>query len=87
MTKTILTKDYNNLSEIFFNWLSKENTTFTIEKAIEELGIYVKGYKRMRSSITTGLILSHLIILRTPLSVGRIQFILLQLKSQRNLFM
>ena len=46
MTKTILTKDYNNLSEIFFNWLSKENTTFTIDKAIEELGIYVKGYKR-----------------------------------------
>ena len=46
MTITYCTKDYNNLSETFFNWLSKENSTFTIEKAIDELGIYVKGYKR-----------------------------------------
>ena len=46
MERTYCTKDYQNLSEIFFNWLSKENTTFTIEKAIEELGIYVKGYKK-----------------------------------------
>lgn len=46
MTRTYCTKDYQGLSETFFNWLSKENTTFTIEKAIEELGIYVKGYKK-----------------------------------------
>lgn len=46
MTRTYCTKDYQGLSEILFNWLSKENTTFTIEKAIEELGIYVKGYKK-----------------------------------------
>lgn len=46
MVRTYCTKDYDNLSEIFFNWLSKENTTFTIEKAITELDIYVKGYKK-----------------------------------------
>lgn len=46
MVRTYCTKDYNNLSEIFFNWLSKENSTFTIEKAIAELDIYVKGYKK-----------------------------------------
>ena len=46
MTRTYCTKDYQGLSETFFNWLSKENTTFTIEKAINELGIYVQGYKK-----------------------------------------
>ncbi len=46
MVRTYCTKDYNNLSEIFFNWLSKENSTFTLEKAIKELDIYVKGYKK-----------------------------------------
>ena len=46
MERTYCTKDYQKLSEIFFNWLSKENTTFTIEKAINELGIYVKGYNK-----------------------------------------
>lgn len=46
MERTYCTKDYNNLSDIFFNWLSKENSTFTIEKAIKELDIYVNGYKK-----------------------------------------
>lgn len=45
MVRTYCTKDYDKLSEMFFNWLSKENTTFTLDKAIEELGTYVKGYK------------------------------------------
>ena len=46
MERTYCTKDYNLLSEKFFNQLSKENTKYTIEEAIKELGVFVQGYKK-----------------------------------------
>ena len=46
MERTYCTKDYNSLSEMFFNQLSKENSKYTIEEAIKELGIFVQGYKK-----------------------------------------
>ena len=35
MERTYCTKDYNLLSETFFNKLSKENSKYTIEEAIK----------------------------------------------------
>ena len=46
MKITYCTKDYNSLSETFFNHLSKENSKYTIEEAIKELGVFVQGYKK-----------------------------------------
>ena len=46
MERTYCTKDYNLLSEKFFNQLSKENSKYTIEEAIKELGAFVQGYKK-----------------------------------------
>ena len=46
MERTYCTKDYNSLSERFFNHLSKENSKYTIEEAIKELGVFVQGYKK-----------------------------------------
>ena len=46
MERTYCTKDYNLLSETFFNHLSKENSKYTIEEAIKELGVFVQGYKK-----------------------------------------
>ena len=46
MERTYCTKDYNLLSETFFNKLSKENSKYTIEEAIKELGVFVQGYKK-----------------------------------------
>ena len=46
MERTYCTKDYNLLSERFFNHLSKENSKYTIEEAIKELGVFVQGYKK-----------------------------------------
>ena len=46
MERTYCTKDYNLLSEKFFNQLSKENSKYTIEEAIKELGVFVQGYKK-----------------------------------------
>lgn len=46
MERTYCTNDYQKLSEIFFNDLTKENTKYTIEEAIKELSIFVQGYKR-----------------------------------------
>ena len=46
MERTYCTNDYNSLSEMFFNQLSKENSKYTIEEAIKELGIFVQGYKK-----------------------------------------
>ena len=46
MERTYCTKDYNSLSERFFNHLSKENSKYTIEEAINELGVFVQGYKK-----------------------------------------
>jgi hypothetical protein len=45
MERTYCTKDYQNLSEIFFKQLSKCGN-YTIDEAIKELGIFVKGYKK-----------------------------------------
>ena len=39
------TNDYNKLSEMFFEKLSKENTKYTIDEAIKELDKFVKGYE------------------------------------------
>ena len=46
MERTYCTKDYEKLSEMFFNDLSKENSNYTIDEAIKELGIFVQGYKK-----------------------------------------
>ena len=46
MERTYCTKDYNSLSETFFNHLLKENSKYTIEEAIKELGVFVQGYKK-----------------------------------------
>ena len=46
MERTYCTNDYNLLSETFFNKLSKENSKYTIEEAIKELGVFVQGYKK-----------------------------------------
>ena len=46
MERTYCTKDYNLLSETFFNHLLKENSKYTIEEAIKELGVFVQGYKK-----------------------------------------
>ena len=40
------TNDYNKLSEMFFEKLSKENTKYTIDEAIKELDKFVKGYEK-----------------------------------------
>lgn len=45
MERTYCTKDYQNLSEIFFKQLSKGDN-YTIDEAIKELGIFVQGYKK-----------------------------------------
>ena len=42
---TYCTNDYNKLSEMFFEKLSKENTKYTIDEAIKELDKFVKGYE------------------------------------------
>ena len=46
MERTYCTNDYQKLSEIFFNDLTKENTKYTIEEAIKELGIFIKGFQK-----------------------------------------
>jgi len=46
MVRTYCTKNYSELSEMFFKQLSKEGTSYTIEEAIGELGIFVQGYKK-----------------------------------------
>ena len=46
MERTYCTKDYNKLSEKFFNQLSSESSKYDIDKAIKELGIFVKGYQK-----------------------------------------
>ena len=46
MERTYCTKDYNSLSEKFFKWLSEENSKYTIDEAIKELGTFVQGYKK-----------------------------------------
>ena len=50
MTRTYFTKDYEKLSESFFNRLSTENSKYTIDEAIKELGIFVQGYKKYEKS-------------------------------------
>ena len=50
MLRTYCTKDYQNLSVIFFNKLSKENSNYTIDEAIKELGVFVQGYKKNEKS-------------------------------------
>ena len=46
MERTYCTRDYNSLSEKFFKWLSEENSKYTIDEAIKELGTFVQGYKK-----------------------------------------
>ena len=46
MERTYCTKDYNKLSEKFFNQLSSESSKYDIDKAIKELGIFIKGYQK-----------------------------------------
>lgn len=45
MERTYCTKDYNKLSEKFFNQLSSESSKYDINEAIKELEIFVKGYQ------------------------------------------
>ena len=46
MEITYCTKDYNKLSEKFFNQLSSESSKYDIDEAIKELEIFVKGYQK-----------------------------------------
>lgn len=46
MERTYFTTDYQKLENMFFDDLSKENSKYTIDEAINELGIFVKGYKK-----------------------------------------
>ena len=49
MERTYCTKDYNLLSEKFFNQLSKENTKYTIEEALMDIGAFGQGYQTNES--------------------------------------
>ena len=50
MTRTYCTKDYNLLTETLFNWLTKENSKYTIDEDIKQLGIFVQGFKKYQKS-------------------------------------
>ena len=46
MERTYCANNYSELSERFYNRLSKEGSKYTIDEAIKELGIFVQGYKK-----------------------------------------
>jgi len=46
MERTYWTDNYERLENMFFEQLSTENSTYTIDEAIKELGIFVQGYKK-----------------------------------------